>query len=117
MTEQAINEAIAIACGWKIRSGNTIVGPCGVEDFPWKEYQDPQTKVWHGCPLNYCGSLDAMKTAIDTLPDDNGLHGLVFYCNTLMGICGSHRACVNSTAKQRADAFVITTQPLKEPTL
>ena len=55
---------------------------------------------------NYPESLDACAEFEKTLRDDNSLDGMVSYCNVLMQICESHRACVFATAEQRCLAFL-----------
>lgn len=67
----------------------------------------------NGIALGYCfpdypKDLNAIHEVEKILNDDNSLHGLVFYCNTLMDICKTHRACVTATAAQRAEAFLRT---------
>jgi hypothetical protein len=68
-----------------------------------------------GCALNekHLGlrpipplTLDLMWEAEEMLPKDNSLSGWVAYSNTLMGICGSHSACVHATAEKRAKAWL-----------
>lgn len=59
----------------------------------------------------YAKDLNAIQAAVLMLPDDNSLHGLVAYCNTLANICGSHRACVAAEAPQRLEALCRTLWP------
>ena len=55
MTDKQINEAIAKACGWKLKK-NYWLTPEGIEAFSWD------------IP-NYCNDLNAMHEAEKHIPD------------------------------------------------
>lgn len=96
--------AIEEACGWKrIPAGKDSFGV----NYDALANRGHETVLQDKLP-NYLNDLNAMHEAEKILNDDNSLHGLVFYCNTLMNICKTHRACVTATASQRAEAFLRT---------
>lgn len=113
MTSQEIRIALAEWDGWKWN------GPEG-ESFKYLTYWTPpgakgqlNDKSIDHLP-DYPSDLNAVNELEKKLKDDNSTSGLVAYCNTLMQIVGSHRACVFATASQRCEALLRTLNKWKE---
>lgn len=121
MTPQETNEAIAVACGWRLDYGLRVdaigsyagkgpltmkwIGPDGSYMHPWRDTKESADKRLP----NYCGDLNAMREAELTITDDY-LYDvtLQWICNddwNLSG-CRSKRNAIYATAAQRARAFL-----------
>lgn len=119
MTNQQINEAIALACGWRYEPRELIVSEISIgDDMPWIQPDGTRRRVYN-LP-NYCADLNAMHEAEKTLND-----GLYFaYANRIseaayrMAHGLPHvvitKNTVSATARQRAEAFLRTIGKWKE---
>lgn len=98
MTERQINEAIAIACGWRKEEDVWFWTHDGIDFTSWET-------------LDYCGCLNAMHEAEMVLTKDRNS-----YLTTLAGLVETDHLrgldadwpWVCATARQRAEAFLRT---------
>jgi hypothetical protein len=86
-----------------------VANLCRTTDTSW--YHDdsgPGSSSWRGNP-NYAGDLNVIHKAIMTAleaPDKSDSRHI--YRQWLQGICGTEWAAIDATARQRAEAFVLT---------
>ncbi len=96
MTNDEINVAIAQACGWKQKSSH-FGGTAGI-------WTDPSGIDQVMFP-DYCHDLNSMLGALATLKEEDW----DMFESNLGWITGDRGFCkINATAKQRAEAFLLT---------
>ena len=118
MTDQQINEAIAVACGWKYEPRQLKVANIPIEDsFPWINPQNERCRGPH--VPNYCKDLNAMHE-IEGSFDYNKQLLFMSFLNSLVAATETEedhdkmRFLWHATARQRAEAFLRTISKWEE---
>jgi len=106
LTPEEKRVKVAELCGWtwKWRVVDYI------RSEPFRDWTSPEGKYLGlvGPPIpDYLNDLNAMHEAVKELR----YHQLVDYCNKLIELTGSEVGAIESTAAQRAEAFVLTMEP------
>jgi hypothetical protein len=116
MTNQEINEAIALACGWRYAPRELIVSGISIgDDMPWIQPDGTRRRVYN-LP-NYCNDLNAMHEAWKSLTKEQHQQFKQHLANIVLRdghIVGPCRSLSNATARQRAEAFLRTIGKWKE---
>ena len=120
MTDQQINEAIALALGWRYEPRQLKVANIPIEDnFPWINPQNERCRGPH--VPNYCTDLNAMHEAEKTLHATNDWRILRAYFKWISpeihedwALDGDDWKLCHATARQRAEAFQRTIGKWKE---
>lgn len=108
MTDQEINEAIAMHLGWLRPEHPDCMKHKIGWSMPEKWWMDPKTVLRFGHDIpNYCADLNAMHDAEKTLTDEQWDK----YCD-LLG--GSLYYCTHATARVKAENFTRTIGKWKE---
>ena len=110
MTDQQINEAIAEACGWT----DVHFSLAATDEWPTERriVGIPPTHCTHDVAPNYCSDLNAMheaeKTLIEGFEDEPESSELWSdYQTNLIIACPAYLS-YHATARQRAEAFLLT---------
>jgi hypothetical protein len=108
MTDQEINEAIALHLGWLRPEHPDCMKHKIGWSMPEKWWMDPKTVLRFGHDIpNYCADLNAMHEAEKTVSGEQTLTYCMMLSSYLYG-------CVHATARQRAEAFLRTIGKWKE---
>jgi hypothetical protein len=119
MTDQEINEAIALHLGWLRPEHPDCMKHKIGWSMPEKWWMDPKTVLRFGHDIpNYCTDLNAMAQAVKVLD----INDLCRYIDELDKICVPVHIChythwiavVEASARQRAEAFLRTINKWKE---
>jgi hypothetical protein len=108
MTDEAINRAIAEACGWTVHHPNTITST--MIGFPPGSHQTIDD--WEPVP-NYCRDLNAMHEAEGSINSEQ-----LTVMNEILAeeVIPPDQRIWRATARQRAEAFLRTLGKWEEPT-
>jgi hypothetical protein len=101
MSNEEINRAIAEHLGWTY--GTIYIGD-GLDFDEYSHAWRRNGKATLERPPNYCGDLNAMHEAENTLEK----HQLWMVAKALVGIVHVDTPITHSTARQRAEAFLRT---------
>jgi len=117
VTDQEINEAIAMHLGWLRPEHPDCMKHKIGWSMPEKWWMDPKTVLRFGHDIpNYCADLNAMHNVVVDLSGD--MDFVQEYGNQLREVVGvsewSTFALENATARQRAEAFLRTIGKWKE---
>ncbi len=118
MTDQQINEAIALALGWRYEPRQLKVANIPIEDnFPWINPQNERCRGPH--VPNYCADLNAMHEVEKTLTDEQFQE---YYERLYCAACATpssdmyiyKRAWISAKASVRAEHLLRTIGKWKE---
>jgi len=113
LSDKELRVKIAELCGWKNVGVRDFITGC-IPEETWENTKHDNhiksrrfARVWQ-LP-KYTQDLNAMHEAVESLRSMNGSQWHDYGAN-LNEICGSGMNCVQATARQRAEAFVLTTK-------